>query len=129
MGRGWVGGVRLVVSGLAFIGQLLLTGLIWLFSPEHVEIPLGWLGSGHLPSAETKLFPASGGIRPFVLLLVFLVVIVLAGLSGKFRNRLRPADARPVDALADLLAQAVRAQLHKAAAERLLVTPAPIPVG
>ena len=61
----------------------------------------------------------------FFLALVTTAIAVL----GWFRRVRRPADPRPVDVLADLLAQAVRGEWRKAAAERVLVTPAPIPVG
>jgi hypothetical protein len=43
-------------------------------------------------------------------------------------RRRRPPDPLLIDKLADLLAQAVRGQWRKAATERVLVTPAPIPV-
>jgi hypothetical protein len=48
--------------------------------------------------------------------------------EGVWRAR-RPADPRPVGTLADLLATAVDEQWRQEAAERMLVTPAPIPVG
>jgi hypothetical protein len=57
------------------------------------------------------------------------VVGVLAPIAGEVWRARRLADPRPVDASADLLAHAVRAQWRKAAVERVLVTPAPIPVG
>jgi hypothetical protein len=41
----------------------------------------------------------------------------------------RLADPRPLDASADLLAYAVRVQWREAATERVLLVPAPIPVG
>jgi hypothetical protein len=41
----------------------------------------------------------------------------------------RPPDPRPVETLADLLAKAVSAQWRQEAAERMLLTPEPIPVG
>jgi hypothetical protein len=47
--------------------------------------------------------------------------------EGVWRAR-RPADPRPVGTLADLLAKAVDEQWRQEAAERMLVTPAPIPV-
>jgi hypothetical protein len=40
----------------------------------------------------------------------------------------RLGSLRPVDTLADLLAQTVHGQWRKAATERVLVTPAPIPI-
>lgn len=48
--------------------------------------------------------------------------------EGVWRAR-RPADPRPVGTLADLLAEAVDEQWRQEAAEQMLVTPAPIPVG
>jgi hypothetical protein len=60
----------------------------------------------------------------------FIVALVTSAVAvlGWFQRVRRPADPRPVDALADLLAQAVRGEWRKAAAERVLMTPAPIPV-
>lgn len=55
-------------------------------------------------------------------LIGFLPLVVELG------RRRRPPDPLVADKLADLLAQAVRAQWRKAATERVLVTPAPIPV-
>jgi hypothetical protein len=52
----------------------------------------------------------------------------LVGMGEKVWRWFRPADSRPVDTLADLLAEAVYRQWHKEATERLLVTPAPIPI-
>jgi hypothetical protein len=60
----------------------------------------------------------------FVVTLALAVITVVGGL----RSMRRPADPRPVDMLADSLAQAVHGQWRKAAAERVLLTPAPIPV-
>lgn len=48
--------------------------------------------------------------------------------EGGWRAR-RPPDPRPVGMLADLLAKAVDEQWRQEAAERMLLTPAPIPVG
>jgi hypothetical protein len=50
---------------------------------------------------------------------------VVVAVERVWRTR-RPADPRPVDILADLLAPAVHEQWRKTAAERMLVTPAPI---
>jgi hypothetical protein len=67
--------------------------------------------------AALKLFGAAlSGVATFV------------GIVDTVWRWRRPADPRPVDALADLLAQAVYGQWHKEAIERVLVTPAPIPV-
>jgi hypothetical protein len=60
-------------------------------------------------------------------LLVALVGAVSTGL-GLFRDMRRRAEPRSVGRLADMLAQAVGGQWHREAAERVLVTPAPIPV-
>jgi hypothetical protein len=48
--------------------------------------------------------------------------------SGRLRDVRGQVDPRPVDILADLLAQVVHGQWRRAAVERVLVTPAPIPV-
>jgi hypothetical protein len=56
-----------------------------------------------------------------------LVNALVRVVEGMWRAR-RPADPRPVDALADLLAKAVEAQWRQEAAERMLLTPEPIPV-
>lgn len=54
--------------------------------------------------------------------------LLTATVEGVLRAR-RPADPRPVGKLADLLAKAVCEQWRKEAAARMLLTPAPIPVG
>jgi hypothetical protein len=64
------------------------------------------------------------GLGGFVLALAGAVVSVL-GWLGRVR---RPVGARPVNMLADLLAQGVQGQWRKAATERVLLTPAPISV-
>lgn len=56
-----------------------------------------------------------------------LVEMLGRGVAGVWRAR-RPPDPRPVGILADLLARAVDAQWRQEAAERMLVTPEPIPV-
>jgi hypothetical protein len=61
----------------------------------------------------------------FVLGLVGLVITVL----GLLRDSRRPVEPRSFETLAQLLAQAVHTQWRAAAAERVLVIPAPIPVG
>ncbi|MGB8200794.1 MAG: hypothetical protein WCF33_14060 [Pseudonocardiaceae bacterium] len=75
-----------------------------------------------LPSAQRSDASTFGA---FFLALVTTAIAVL----GWFRRVRRPVDPRPVDVLADLLAQAVRGEWRKVAAERVLMTPAPIPVG
>ena len=55
------------------------------------------------------------------------LVSVLPLLARQGRGR-RSADSRPVDVLVDLLVEAVYGQWRKAADERRLVTPAPIPI-
>lgn len=58
------------------------------------------------------------------------VVGVLAPIAGEWwRTRQLATNRRSVGALGDLLAYAVRAQWRKAAAERVLLTPEPIPIG
>jgi hypothetical protein len=52
----------------------------------------------------------------------------VASVVGWLRRLRRPMDARPVNILADLLAQGVYGQWRKAATERVLLTPPPIPV-
>ena len=59
---------------------------------------------------------------------MFTLVGVVIAVLGWLRSA-RPAGPRPVDTLADLLAQAVGDQWRQEAARRMLVTPAPIPVG
>lgn len=58
---------------------------------------------------------------------VSLVSLFISGLRWLWDARRLPAP-RPVDTLADSLAQVVGGQWRKAAAERALLTPAPIPV-
>jgi len=64
------------------------------------------------------------GLWGFALALAGALVSVL----GWLRRVRRPVDPRPVKLLADLLAQGVHGQWRKAATERVLLTPAPIPV-
>lgn len=74
-----------------------------------------------LPPAKRNDVVGLGG---FVLALAGAVVSVLAWL----RRVRRPVDPRPLNTLACLLAQGVHGQWRKAATERVLLTPAPIPV-
>lgn len=57
------------------------------------------------------------------------VLVSVLTIGEKIWRARRPADPRPVDTLADWLGQAVRGQWRKTATERMLMTPAPIPVG
>jgi hypothetical protein len=79
-----------------------------------------------------SLFFLSPSKRSEVLAVGGFAVAVVSGLVPAVvwlgRTR-RPADPRPVDTLADLLAKAVYEQWRKGAAERLLLAPEPIPVG
>jgi hypothetical protein len=79
--------------------------------------------------AKTPSLPGSTDSWTLLLPLVAVLAVFVARLVGvKFWRWLRPADPRSVDMLVDPLVRAVRGQLRKEAAERLLVTPAPIPV-
>ncbi|MGH3812949.1 MAG: hypothetical protein ACRDUV_10900, partial [Pseudonocardiaceae bacterium] len=73
------------------------------------------------PPAQRSALIEFGG---FALGLVGVLVPVVGGL----RHVRRPVAVRSVDTLAGLLAQAVHGQWRKAATERVLLTPAPIPV-
>ncbi len=73
------------------------------------------------PLAQRKDFLELGG---FALALIGVLIPVI----GLLRSARRRADPRSVNTLADLLAQAVRAQWRTAATERALLTPAPIAV-
>lgn len=98
MGRGWVRDRPLVVAGVVLIGAAVALTYV-------------------LPSARLAA----------VLKLAEFVGPVLTVL-GLLRGARRPAEPRPLDTLAELLAQAVHTQWRTAATERILVTPAPIPV-
>ncbi|MDQ2709027.1 MAG: hypothetical protein M3Z25_15945 [Actinomycetota bacterium] len=52
----------------------------------------------------------------------------VVSLWGWLRRVWRPIDLRPVNTLADLLAEGVHGQWRKAATERVLLTPPPIPI-
>lgn len=106
MGRGWVRNRPLVVVGTALIVSAVALA-VWLYS---------------LPSGQRDAVLKSAEL---VLAVVGTVITVL----GLLRDVRRPAEPKPLVTLADLLAQAVRGQWRKAATERVLVTPAPIPVG
>ncbi len=80
---------------------------------------LWWVYSS--PPAQRSDLLQLGG---FALALFGALVPVVSGL----RHVRRPAAPRTVDTLAGMLAQAVHGQWRKAATERLLLTPAPIPV-
>ncbi|MGH3799533.1 MAG: hypothetical protein ACRDTD_05235 [Pseudonocardiaceae bacterium] len=105
MGRRVVGGRWLVGVGLVLFGG----SVLW----------AGWVYS--LPPGPRGDALAYG---QFVLALVGVVIAMSGWLRG-----VAPAAARPVDVLADLLALAVGGQWRKEAFARMLVTPAPIPVG
>jgi hypothetical protein len=81
--------------------------------------------------ALVSFFVLSKDQRSEVLAVGGLAVAVVSGLVRVvvwlWRTR-RPADPRPVGTLADLLAKAVYEQWRKGAAERMLLTPEPIPV-
>jgi hypothetical protein len=72
------------------------------------------------PSERNDVF----GLWGFALALIGAVFSVL----GWLRRVRSLRDPRPVNTLADLLSQGVHGQWRKAAAERVLLTPAPIPV-
>jgi len=55
-------------------------------------------------------------------------VATFVGIADTVWRWRRPADPRPADTLADLLAEAAYGQWRKEAIERVLVTPAPIPI-
>ncbi|MGH3889367.1 MAG: hypothetical protein ACRDSZ_22880 [Pseudonocardiaceae bacterium] len=107
-GMGWrvAGGRWLVGVGLVLVGG----SVLW----------AGWVYS--LPPGSRSDALAYGH---FVLALVGVVIAVL----GWLQNVGPVAAPRPVDTLADLLALAVGGQWRKEAFERMLVTPAPIPLG
>ncbi|MGH3837562.1 MAG: hypothetical protein ACRDSF_17940, partial [Pseudonocardiaceae bacterium] len=100
----WTRNRLLIVVGLVLLGGVV--GMVWVF---------------RLPSADRGNGFAALGI------VVTAVGIVLPLLMQIERGR-RSADSRPVDVLARLLAQAVYGLWRKAADERRLVTPAPIPI-
>lgn len=106
MGRGWVRDRPLVVAGVVLIGVAVALA-VWLYV----------LPSGQRDDVLKYV--------QFVLGLIGLVITVL----GLLRDVRRPAEPRPFATLAELLAQAVHTQWRAAATERVLVTPAPIPVG
>lgn len=100
-------GGRLRIDVILVVVLCVVLGLVLL---------LHWLSG---PQAELTLFDTVA---------VCLVGVLGSGLCEFWLTR-RPADPRPEDTLADLLAQGVREQWRKAAIERMLVTPPPIPVG
>lgn len=74
-----------------------------------------------LPSAQRNDVVGFGG---FALALASAVASILE----QFRRLRRPIPARPVNTLTDLLAQGVYGQWRRAATERVLLTPPPIPI-
>lgn len=106
MSRGGVRGRPLVVAVVVLIGAAVALAARLYF----------------LPAAQRNAVLTFAG---FVVGLAGLVITVL----GLLRDARRPAEPRPFDTLVELLAQAVHTQWRAAATERVLVTPAPIPVG
>lgn len=104
MGK-WVPDRLLVAVGLVLVGAT----AVW----------AAWIQ--FLPPAERS---AAIGYGQFVVALAGAVLAALGGL----RHVRHPADPRPVDTLAGLLAQAVLGQWRTAASERGLFAPAPIPL-
>lgn len=96
--------------------SLVVVGVVLIVAATVLAVRLYFLPPGQRDAVLTYV--------QFVLALVGVVITVL----GLLRDVRRPADPRPVDTLVDLLAQAVRGQWRKAATERALVTPAPIPL-
>jgi hypothetical protein len=72
------------------------------------------------PAQRSEALKLGGFIVPLALA----VITVLSSLS---RAR-RPMEPQPINVLTDSLAQAIQSQWRKAADERALLTPAPIPV-
>jgi hypothetical protein len=95
---------------LAAASVLVIAGsvvwVIWLFSLS--------------PGERSEALKLGGFIIPLALA----VITVLGSLS----RALRPMEPQPINVLADSLAQAIQIQWRKAADERALLTPAPIPV-
>ena len=95
---------------LVAVGLMLVSGaVVW----------AGWIQ--FLSPAERS---AAIGYGQFVVALAGAVLTVLGGL----RHMRRPADPRPVETLADLLAQVLSGQWRTAAAQWMLLPPAPIPI-
>ncbi|MGH3900029.1 MAG: hypothetical protein ACRDTA_17675 [Pseudonocardiaceae bacterium] len=79
-----------------------------------------WWVYSHPPAQRNDLIQLGG----FALALFSALLPVVSGL----RHARRPAAIRSADTLEGMLAQAVHGQWRKAATERVLLTPAPIPV-
>lgn len=105
MHRGWVRDRLLVVVGAA----LIVVAVVW-----AVRLYL-------LPAAQRD------GVLQYAAFVVALVGAVIT-VWDRLRDVRGQVDPRPVDILAELLAQAVLGQWRKEAVERVLVTPAPIPI-
>lgn len=97
--------------------RLLIVGALCLFLGAGVW---AWWIHGLGSAAST----AASGYGQFVLALVATVLLVLDWLWRGFR----PAEPRPLEDVTDLLAAAVQREWIKAATERKLLTPAPIPL-
>ena len=67
------------------------------------------------------------GLVEFGVFALTLVGVLIPVVSGLWRAR-RPTASRSMNMLAEMLAQAVHGQWRTAATERVLLTPAPIPV-
>lgn len=85
-------------------------------------VSVGLASLRFLPASDLKGVIEYGGFALSV------VSALIGGLRWLWGSR-RPADPRPVNTLANMLAQAVHVQWRTTATERVLVTPAPIPVG
>jgi hypothetical protein len=83
-------------------------------------VGVGTVWSLHLPPTERG--------DAFALLGIGLSLVSALPLLVQLKRGHRSTDSRPVDVLATLLTQAVYGQWRKAADERRLVTPAPIPL-
>ncbi|MDQ3276009.1 MAG: hypothetical protein M3Q39_13535, partial [Actinomycetota bacterium] len=82
---------------------------------------LGWTG-------WASRLSASGRNDALAYVGIALGLVGVLPLVAQLRRRHRLADPRPVDQLANLLAQAVDGQWRKEATERRLLTPDPIPI-
>jgi hypothetical protein len=104
-GMGWVRRWGLMLAGAAVIAAA-----------------IGW--AGWVYSLPTEQRNSASGEGQFWLALVGFVLLILGGLAKRWPR----AEVRPVADLADMLTREVRGRWERAAAQRRLTTPAPIPV-
>ena len=95
---------------------------------DRLPIVAGLVLAGGVGMVIVGIFLLLLAERSNALAALAIVVTVVLPLLVQLERRRHSADSRPVEVLATLLAQAVYGQWRRAADERRLVTPAPIPI-